>query len=161
MWSIMHTYAPPLPLSLPCLPLAHSRVPLSSYHPLYSKLPPSSPLPQHSQKSPLALNNVTSWCFLLLSFYPLPLSLPYLSSLSFHFSLLFLLPTEFVPLLIALSTHVQFPVPNCPPHFSSPSHGFFFTFHPLLLSPSHAVVSYLSLWRRHNGIYESSLSNSS
>lgn len=43
MWSIMHTYTPLLALSLPPLPLAHSRAPLSSHHPLYSRLPASFP----------------------------------------------------------------------------------------------------------------------
>lgn len=158
LWSIMHTYAPSS-LYLFLLSLLHtpgSHFPLII--PFYSKHPPSLPPPCYALLSHSIMLLLDVFSF---SFYPYPLSLPlsFFPFLSLFSS--FPLPTAFVPLPIALSTHVQFPVPNCPSSFLLPPPGFSFPFHPLLLSSSLTVVSYLSLWRRHNGIYESSLSNSS
>lgn len=120
----------PSPLSLPPFSLTHSRVPLFSHHPLYSKLPPSFPpsfpsfaLPKHSQTSLLALSSVTSRCIFPLSFYPHPLS-PSLSFSPSPFTLhiFFICSPPYCPLNLRSISHSQFPssflLPF--PDFSSP-----------------------------------------
>lgn len=158
----MHTL---LPLSLPSLPLAHSRVPLSSHHRLYSALPPSLPPSSPLSLFPSTLRHLLSHSIMLL-----------LDVFTFsHFNLIhfpspLFLPSPFIFLPFFPPICLICSPPYCPLNprsislpqlLSSLSLAFSFLFHPLLLPSSLAVVSYLSLWRRHSGIYENSLSNSS
>lgn len=82
LWSIIHTHTHTcklslLPLSLRFLLFAHSRVPLSSHHPLYSKLPSSFPLSFPLLLCPNTLRHLFSHSIMLLLdafFSPLSLS---------------------------------------------------------------------------------------
>lgn len=82
-----------LPLSLRFLLFAHSRVPLSSHHSLYSKLPSSFPLSFPLLLCPNTLRHLFSHSImLLLDAFPPPhshLTTTTSPALSFHFSHLF------------------------------------------------------------------------
>lgn len=100
-----------LPLSLRFLLLAHSRVPLSSHHPLYSKLPPSFPLSFPLLLCPNTLRHLFSHSIMLLLdaffpflFYPHPLSLHFLFNFPPYFSTI-------VPSLSASHPTLTFPFP--------------------------------------------------
>lgn len=148
-----------LPLSLRFLLFAHSRVPLSSHHSLYSKLPSSFPLSFPLLLCPNTLRHLFSHSImLLLDAFP-PLSLSFNHN-HFPCTLFSFFPPIFLQ-LFPPNWPLIIHIPNFPPHFSLLFLVFSCLFIPLLLPPSLAVVSYLSLWRRHSGIYESSLSNSS
>lgn len=133
LWSIIHTHTHTcklslLPLSLRFLLFAHSRVPLSSHHSLYSKLPSSFPLSFPLLLCPNTLRHLFSHSImLLLDAFPPP-------SLSFnhkHFpcTLFSFFPTYFstiVPSQLASHhSHSQFPSSFLPSLLS-----FFLSFYP-------------------------------
>lgn len=119
LWSIMHTYTPSSLYLFPPLPFAHSRVPLSSHHPLYLKLPPYFPPSFPLLLSSSTLRHLSSHSIMLLLdafslshfthiHFPSPLFLPSPFISLLFFTCLFCSP-PYCPLNPRSISHSQFP----------------------------------------------------